>query len=71
MKISMDGLRKNLAVAYRKTVDGYRMMDQVTLIEGLRELRSMIAGLMCIYSEDPEDMMTNMTDEVDKLLPKI
>jgi hypothetical protein len=71
MKVSMDGLRKNLAAAYRKTVDGYRMMDQVTLREGLRELRSMIAGLMCIYSEDPDDMMTDMTDEADKLLPMV
>jgi hypothetical protein len=30
-------------------------------------MRQMIAGLMCCYSKDPEDLMTDMADEADQL----
>jgi hypothetical protein len=74
MKVSVDGLRRNMARAYNKAIDGYQYAiechdgdDFETLKEGLDELRQMIGGLMCVYSDDPEDLMTNMADEADKL----
>lgn len=73
MKASMDGLRRNLASAYRLALFGYRSVKEPpsALTEGLEELRSMIAGSMCIYSEDPEDLFSDMANEVDKLLPLV
>lgn len=75
MTVSMDGLRRNLASAYERTVRGYRdvlsengyddSFDE--LKEGLDDLRQMIAALMCVYSSDPEDLMNDMGDECDKL----
>jgi hypothetical protein len=75
MKVSMDGLRRNLASGYVKTIDGFREVTEGRelcdgfdqLKEGLDEMRQMIVGLMCCYSEDPDDLMTDMSDEADKL----
>lgn len=75
MKVSMDGLRRNLANAYAKSVEGYRnAVDDngyddsfAELKDGLNDLRQMIASLMCCYSKDPDDLMTNMGDEADEL----
>jgi hypothetical protein len=74
VKVSMDGLRRNLARAYCQTIEGFRetiegrdIDDFATLREGLDDMRQMIAALMCVYSDDPEDLMTNMGDECDKL----
>lgn len=75
MKVSMDGLRRNLMNAYNKSVRGFREIiegrdidEYSELKEGLDDTRQMIAGLMCVYSEDPEELMTDMADEIDKLL---
>ena len=75
MKVSVDGLRRNLMNAYNKSVRGYRELsefcdidDLFDLKEGLDELRQMIGGLMCVYSPDPSDLMTDMADEADRLL---
>ena len=77
MKVSVDGLRSNLAEAYKKAVSGYQEITRgepfyekpgfYELKEGLDELRTFIGALMCVYSEDPEDMFSNMTDEAFKL----
>ena len=74
MKVSVDGLRRNLAEAYSRTVDGFREVVEGRDIEefselkdGLDDLRQMIAGFMCVYSDNPEDLMTDMGDEADDL----
>ena len=75
MKVSIDGLRRNMGEAYKKAVYGYRWaIDQNNdddsfddLKTGLEELRSMIGAFMCIYSDNPDDMMSNMTDYSDTL----
>jgi hypothetical protein len=74
MKVSMDGLRRNLASAYSKAVDGFhdvtegRDLDEFSeLKNGLDELRQMIAALMCVYSPNPDDLMTDMEAMIDKL----
>jgi len=69
----MDGLRRNLASAYTKAVEGFREAggldhdDFDSLKKGLDELRQMIGALFCVYSLDPYDLMTNMADEADEL----
>jgi len=75
MTVNVDGLRRNLMNAYNKSVRGYRDIkelrnidDLYDLKEGLDELRQMIGGLMCVYSPDPVDLMTDMADEANKLL---
>ena len=74
MKVSVDGLRLNLARAYEKAVEGFheitedRDLDEFSeLKEGLDDLRQMIGSFMCMYSDNPDDLMTNMADESDKL----
>ena len=75
MRVSMDGLRRNLASAYKKAVSGYREAVSENgydcsfsdLRDGLDELRQMIGALMCVYSKDPEDEMSDMADDCDSL----
>ncbi len=75
MTVSMDGLRRNLASAYARTVKGYREVlaengydDSFDELKGgLDDLRQMVAALMCVYSSDPDDLMKDMGDECDKL----
>jgi hypothetical protein len=74
MTVSMDGLRRSLARAYSETVEGFREVVESRdieefskLKEGLDDMRRMIGALMCVFSEDPEDRMTDMVDEADKL----
>jgi hypothetical protein len=74
MKVSMDGLRRNLAAAYIRTVEGFREITEdrnlsefLELKEGLDDLRQMIGGFMCVYSDNPEDMMSDLSDESDDL----
>ena len=68
MKVNMDGLRRSLGRAYNDTARAYVTNDRDALVDGLAELRSMVGALMCIYSKDPDDVMSDMTDEADKLL---
>ena len=79
MKVCMDGLRRNMARAYTKAVSEFRFAlsaethwdkaDAMSeLGDALAELRGYIGGFMCVYSENPEDEMSNLGDESD-LLP--
>lgn len=60
MKVSFDGLRKNLAGAYEETITAYRDAVDVNgyddsfshLKDGLNEMRSMIAAFLCCYDEE-------------------
>ncbi len=77
MKVNMDGMRMCLAKSYSKTVLGYReLVDDEHLAswpgldelkEGLDELRQIIGTLMCTYSENPNELMSDMSDNADKL----
>lgn len=74
MTVSMNGLRRNLGAAYAKAIKGFRAVRAEyqtsateQLKEGLDELRQMIAGLYCVYSDKPDDLMTDMGDEADRL----
>jgi hypothetical protein len=74
MTVSVDGLRRNLARAYCDSIDGFREITEgrdleefSTLKEGLDDLRQMIGALMCVYSPNPDDLMTDMADESDRL----
>jgi hypothetical protein len=67
MTVSVDGLRRNLARAYGKAVSGFHMDNREEIKIGLDDLRQMIGAFMCMYSDDPADLMTNMTGEADKL----
>lgn len=78
MTVSMDGLRMNLARAYTKAVNGYHYMKSADtrwdreqgeedLKEGLADIRQMTAALMCTYSDNPDDSMSNLADECDNL----
>jgi hypothetical protein len=72
MNVSMDGMRRNLARAYADTVRGFRMLQSdcdgyCEIKEGLDDMRMMLVCLMCIYSDKPEDLMSNMANDADKL----
>ena len=74
MKVNMDGLRRALARAYTHVVDGYhdaiegRTFDiYPDLKDGLDEMRQIIGSLMCVYSDDPDELMTDLGDECGSL----
>jgi hypothetical protein len=75
MKVSVDGLRRNMARSYKKAISGYRQVvgenghdDSFTeLKDGLDEIRQWIGAFMCMYSDNPDDLMSNMTDDAMKL----
>ena len=65
MKVSFDGIRKNLVAAYKKTVTQYHGIieeygpplgtDSLTdMKEGLDDMRQMVVALLCCY--DPESI---------------
>ena len=65
MKVSFDGLRKNMVNAYKTTISAYREVLEeygpvltedslTTLAESLDEQRQMIVALLCCY--DPESI---------------
>lgn len=75
MQVSVDGLRRSLADAYSRSVAGYREAIEnnghdssfYNLKEGLDDLRRMIVGLFCCYSDDPKDLFSNLSDEAEGL----
>jgi hypothetical protein len=63
MKVSFDGIRKNLVAAYKKTVSQYHAIieeygppmgtDSLTdMKDGLDDMRQMVVALLCCF--DPE-----------------
>lgn len=75
MTVSIDGLRRNLLSAYKRACAGYREAIEENgynesfknLKTGLDDLRQMIGALMCCYSDDPEDLFSDMSYETDQL----
>jgi len=67
MKVSVDGLRRNLGRVFNEAVDAFKNDDRATMKDALWGLRQMIGGMMCVYSDDPDDLFSNMTDEAQKL----
>lgn len=68
MKVSMDGLRRSLGESYNDAVRAFESGSESGMRNALWDLRRMIGGLMCIYTDDPDDMMSNMGDDAEKLL---
>ena len=63
MKVSFDGIRKNLVAAYKKTVTQYHGIieeygpplgaDSLTdMKEGLDDMRQMVVALLCCYDTE-------------------
>ena len=67
MKVSVDGLRKSLGRAFNEAVAAFKADDREALEDALWGLRQMVGGMMCVYSDNPDDLFTNMTDEAEKL----
>lgn len=65
MKVSFDGIRKNIAGAYNTMVislDGQELNDsQKDAIDGLR---SMIFGLLCIYDDSDKEGFSDLSDKI-------
>lgn len=78
MKVSFDGLRKNIINAYNKTVSAYHEevedgfdMEFGSMKDGLDELRQMIVGLLCCYdteSIERDNDFNDLSDLSKKLL---
>lgn len=60
MKVSMDGLRRQLAGSYNSLVRNYTTKNHEGVIENISDLRQLIAGLLACY--DPEDTDFNEID---------
>jgi len=67
VKVSIDGLRRSLATSYNEAVAAFKYDNRDRLQDALWDLRSMIGAMMCVYSADPDDFFSNMTDEAEKL----
>lgn len=75
MKVSIDGLRRNLARAYNETAEAFNDLpvtiptdDIDRMRDGLVNLRQYIGAMMCMYTDDPEDMCSNLADEAEELV---
>ena len=68
MTVSMDGLRRSLGNAFNHTVVGYRSGMKDMTKKGLEDMRQMIVALMCVYSPDPDDMMSDLSDELHHIM---
>jgi hypothetical protein len=78
MKVSIDGLRKNLMIAYNEVVHGFRGMDGAIssaewqarnqLKDGIDDLRTLIGGFLCMFSDNTDDLCSDMSEHCDKLL---
>ncbi len=70
MTVSMDGLRKHIAASFNHLVKLRLKCDRDGLdpdeLEALTGLRQNLATLMLIYSEDPQDLMSEL--DPDQLL---
>ena len=77
MTIDMDGLRARMADAYKSAITGYNELSCGEdcsdkpgfdkLKTGLDDLHTYIGAIMCLYSDDPADLCSNMTEEAFKL----
>lgn len=78
MKVSFDGLRKNLVGAYEETITAYRDAVEENgcddsfsgLKDGLDNMRSMIAALLCCYDDEAikkDDDFHDLGELADKL----
>ncbi len=66
MKVSFDGLRKNIARAYNDLAQSMlNYDDKETIDERMDDLRSMIGGLLAVYiPDDPDGDCNNLADDV-------
>jgi hypothetical protein len=76
MKVSFDGLRKNLVAAYKKTIMQYHAIieeygppsgiDSLTeMQEGLDDIRQMIAAVLCCYDSESIEKDNDFHDLAD------
>ncbi len=76
MKVSMDGLRKNLSGAYNTYMRLVKMNGTISQFNGdemdaLEEIRQYIGALNCVESDNPDDLMTDLEHiELEKVYPK-
>lgn len=76
MKVLIDGLRRSMAREYNAAIRAFRNLEHEVrdtfemqeLRDHLTELRKLIGGLMCVYSDNPDDLFSNLADEADGLL---
>jgi len=76
MKVSMDGMRRNIARAFADVhealcdeFEGYATGEGEVTNDAMIKLRSMIGAAMCVYSENPDDLFNNLEPEIDFILP--
>jgi len=74
MTVSIDGLRRNIARAFTDVhtalcdeLDDYKNSEETK--EAMINLRSIIGASMCVYSSNPDDKFTDMSEKIDSLLP--
>lgn len=81
MKVSFDGLRKNIVVAYKTTISAYREVLDVygpelnedsltTLAESLDDMREMVGSLLCCYDNESiknDNDMHDLSNLIDSL----
>lgn len=77
MKVSMDGLRRNLARSYSELVDHFNylkkhdgVIDWEELEDMFLSLRQDIAVLHCVFTDD-EEQFSDLSSEIEKNLADI
>jgi hypothetical protein len=74
MTVSIDGLRRNIAKSFKDVHNALcdespTYPDCYEIKDAMIRLRSTIGASMCVYSENPADLLTDMADKIDTLLP--
>ncbi len=75
MKVSFDGLRRNLARSYNELFraihepydEQIEELQKENIAEALQDLRQMIAVLLCVYDDDDKEDMNCLIDEIELL----
>lgn len=64
MKVSMNGLRRNLSMEFNLVVTAFNLGDMEEIRNSLENMRSYLNALNSVYSEDGDKDFTDIYEQV-------
>lgn len=68
MTVSFDGMRRGLLRDYNAVAQAFLEDEKESLRDRIAELRQSVGAFLCLYSDDPEDEMTDLSDLIDEMI---
>lgn len=64
MKVSMNGLRRNLSIELNTSIHAFNIGDNEELKNSLENIRSYVGALNSVYDEDDKEGFSDLSDKI-------